>query len=350
MRERTGVRGLLAEVRERLGSGEPLDLLAYVSGLIAISDPRRRDPFAMPGDAAPTARDDLVRSFIDVPALETSALLVAMRELTRDQDGRAEIDAEIGRRDDPLPDWLLHLDRAVACRSIETVHVQGDGENVVVGMRLVDGHDLTALVHVNHNLGSVAKEGFVLDRPIADVADELASIGGSDTECRDIALADARARLDEAITHGAMMFPPFETETWPASRPLVEWIAAALPEGGTGYVRPDWTRAEATELARRFFASSYGRALTGHRELLETILWYGTDYGPGDPMRWSPPAAEILLLDWIPRKIVADVDHLSPAPGLLSAFVRFCDAERGIPGSNSPPRPWGRSRASRRTT
>ena len=295
MRERTGVRGLLAEVRERLGSGEPLDLLAYVSGLIAMSDPRRRDPFAMPGDAAPPARDDLVRSFIDVPALETSAFLAAMRELTRDQDVRAEIDAEIGRRDDPLPDWLLHLDRAAACRSIETVHVQGDGENIVVGMRLVDGHDLTALVHVDHNLGSVAKEGFVLDRPIADVADELASIGT-------------------------------------ASRPLVEWIAAALPEGGTGYVRPDWTRAATAELARRFFASSYGRALTGHRELLETILWYGTDYGPGDPMRWSPPAAEILLLDWIPRKIVADVDHLSPAPGLLSAFVRFCDAERGIPG------------------
>ena len=47
----------------------------------------------------------------------------------------------------------------------------------------------------------------------------------------------------EAVEKGAITFPPFETDTWPASRPLTEWLLRFLPEGGTGYVRPNWTKA-----------------------------------------------------------------------------------------------------------
>jgi hypothetical protein len=39
---------------------------------------------------------------------------------------------------------------------------------------------------------------------------------------------------------------------------------------------------------------------------------------------------EILLADWIPRKIVANPEYLSKAPALLRAFIRFCHAERKI--------------------
>lgn len=56
---------------------------------------------------------------------------------------------------------------------------------------------------------------------------------------------------------------------------------------------------------------------------LSSLLWFGADYGPGDPLRWSPAAVEILLADWIPRKLIAE-------PELLRAYVRFCHAERGI--------------------
>ena len=67
-----------------------------------------------------------------------------------------------------------------------------------------------------------------------------------------------------------------------------------------------------------------------HRGLLESLVWFGADYGPGDPLPLDPVAVEIILDDWIPRKIVADPAYLSKAPGLLRAFVRFCHAERGI--------------------
>jgi hypothetical protein len=153
-----------------------------------------------------------------------------------------------------------------------------------------------------------------------------------DMTSADISLADARARAASAIELGKIMFPPFETDTWPASRPLAEWLLRLMPEGGTGYVRPKWTKAAKKKLANRFFRSEFGRPLDDaeHRDLLDQFLWFGTDYGPGDPQRWSLVAVEILLADWIPRKIVADPEHLSKAPALLRAFIRFCHAERGI--------------------
>ena len=43
-----------------------------------------------------------------------------------------------------------------------------------------------------------------------------------------------------------------------------------------------------------------------------------------------PVAVEILLADWIPRKIIESPDFLRKAPDLLRAFIRFCHAEREI--------------------
>jgi hypothetical protein len=39
---------------------------------------------------------------------------------------------------------------------------------------------------------------------------------------------------------------------------------------------------------------------------------------------------EILLADWIPRKIVADFAYLAKAPAVLRGLIRFSHAERGI--------------------
>jgi hypothetical protein len=139
-------------------------------------------------------------------------------------------------------------------------------------------------------------------------------------------------RITEAIERAAMTVPPFEGDTWPACRPIIEWLTRRMPPGGTGYVRPEWSDEERERLADRFFNSPFGAPLddADHRGLLESVIWFGADYGPGDPLRWSPVAVEIILVDWIPRKIVADAAYLAIAPDLLRAFVRFCHAERGI--------------------
>ena len=94
-----------------------------------------------------------------------------------------------------------------------------------------------------------------------------------------------------------MTVPPFETDTWPVCRPIVEWLTRRMPAGGHGYERPEWSERDQQELADRFFASRFGAPLddVDHRSLLESVIWFGTGYGPGDPLRWSSVAVEIIL-------------------------------------------------------
>ena len=325
---------LLADARRRLASGEPLEFLAYVSTLLAALDPRGQDPFERERADRPgrITLPELLESFADVVLPETTALLAALAELSPDELTRARARRALATRPHPLPDWLARLGETSVYRAVESTHVLGDGDSVLLGARL-PGHELTAIIYIDHNLGTVVKDAFPAPSPIGEVAEDMRQAADDpDVRHRDISLADARARVTEAVEKGAIMFPPFETDTWPASRPVTEWLLRLLPEGGTGYVRPKWTKAAKKKLANRFFGSEFGRPLddADHRDLLDQFLWFGTDYGPGDPLRWSPVAVEILLDDWIPRKIVADPGYLSKAPALLRAFIRFCHAERTI--------------------
>jgi hypothetical protein len=331
---RQGAGDLLAAVRERLATGDPLDFLAYASTLLAALDPRGKNPFERDsaGDPDGVTLPMLIESFAEVALPETTALLAALAELGPDEMSRARARLALAGSPHPLPDWLARLGEASVYRAMQGTHVLGDGDNVMLGVRL-PGHELTMVIYIDHNLGTVVKDAFPLSEPLDKVAGHMRKAANDpDMTSADISLADARARAASAIELGKIMFPPFETDTWPASRPLAEWLLRLMPEGGTGYVRPKWTKAAKKKLANRFFRSEFGRPLDDaeHRDLLDQFLWFGTDYGPGDPQRWSLVAVEILLADWIPRKIVADPEHLSKAPALLRAFIRFCHAERGI--------------------
>ena len=76
-----------------------------------------------------------------------------------------------------------------------------------------------------------------------------------------------------------------------------------MPAGGSV---PSVQTGPRTDRARLedFFASPFGVGLDDRdgRGLLECLLWFATDYGPGDPLRWSEVSVEILLLDWVPAR------------------------------------------------
>ncbi len=325
---------LLRDVRRALRSGEPLDVLAQVSSLLTVVDPRQRRSFGPRADEEPSVtRDELVGSFLDVPCVETSALLAVIAELAGDEVLRARIRRELDQRRDRLPEWLDRLGEMEIDRAAEMVHVLGDGDNIDLAIRLPGGHDLTFVVYIDHNLGTLVKDAFVVPESFdALIALTREKVDDPDTEFRPLGLADARVRIADAIELHAMTVPPFESDTWPACRPLLEWVLDRLPQGGAGYQRPEWSEQDLDALTERFFASSFGAPLddADYRGMLDSVLWFGTGYGPGDPLRWSPVAIEIILDDWIPRKIVADAKYLSKAPALLRAFVRYCHAERGI--------------------
>jgi hypothetical protein len=323
------------DVAEALAAGEPLDLLALTSSFLTAFDPRvTRYPFGRDDEMALPTREGLVESFLDAPLVETSALLTAIAALTGDDLLRSRVRREVAARGHVLPRWLLELEHAAPGeRVVEMRDVLGDGENLLFGVTLPSGHALSAVVYVDHNLGTVVKDAFVLSAAVSTVLERMrAATSDPDVSLTELDPADARTRITDAIDHGALVFPPLETDTWPACRPLVEWALRHLPAGGRGYERPEWSKADRQALAERFLASPFAHGLddADTRDLLDQVLWFGTDFGPGDPLRWSPVAVEILLSDWIPRKIVADVAYLARAPELLRALIRFSHAERGI--------------------
>ncbi len=323
---------LLDGIDEALRSTDPLALLMLASGIIATLDPRHRSPLQV--ESGRPSLVELCETFMDAGFRQTDALLKVIGEMAGDDLLRERIRRSVSERRHAIPGWVVRLHEARPYRAVEMTHVLRDGENVVIGVTLSGRRELSLVIYIDHNLGTVVKDAFVLGAPVADVMvswNEVDPLSGAETN--DLPLGDARARITESIATGAMTFPPFETDTWPACRPLVEWIASMLPDDGVGYLRPEWNEQELAALTNSFFVSKFGSALDDedHRSLLESILWFGTDYGPGDPLRWSPVSAEILLEDWIPRKLIAPADYLSKAPAVLRAFIRYCHAERNIP-------------------
>jgi hypothetical protein len=354
---------LLADVRAALRSGEPLDLLALVSTMMSVFDPRLADPFERRDDSAARASfEDLVVSFIDVPRPETTALLAALAALLpsggpvawsegahpgrpsrrpatpRTVPGLGELTAAalqraVVERGHRLPGWLEHVDDAEVTGVTKMTHVLGDGDNVIVGVRIPPRHELSVVVYIDHNLGGVVKDAFVVpEGPPALIARMRRIAQDPDTEWREMSAADARARITDAVDSGAMTWPPFETDTWPACRPLVEWIVRFMPAGGTIGERAEWSAEETDRIATTFLASPEGarHRPRARREMLDSLLWYGTGYGRCDPLRWSQVSVEIVLTDWVPRKVVAPVSQLRLVPDVLRDLVRFGHRELGI--------------------
>ncbi|RHW25384.1 hypothetical protein D0Z08_19335 [Nocardioides immobilis] len=325
---------LFQTLRKALRSGEPLDFLAIISGFLEVTDPRGRDPFAP--DEQRAGLNDLVDSFIGTSYAETTAALTAIRALSVDEVLSARIVRELETRRQPMPDWLTGLDRARIDPDVWFMtHVLGDGDDYLLGVTLPSGHALSALVYVDHNLGTVVKDAFIVPEPLEDLAIKMGTmIDDADQSLTRTDPATTRAVVEAAIDFGSQLYPPLTSDSWPMCRPLVEWMLRMLPTGGKAPDRREWPEEERAAIAEGFFASSYGAPLdhADERDLLGSVLWFGTSYATGDPFRWSPVTVEMLLADWFPRKVIAEPAYLAKLPDLVRAYIGYCHDRNGIRG------------------
>ncbi len=330
---RPGVPDLLEEASRLLRTDEPLGLLDYASGLVAALDPRRADPLsrAPARGATPKGHTTFVEALADSAGVGAAALLACIAELAPDATTRTRARTALAGRDEALPQWLTRLGAMTVTRAVTVSHALGDGEDVMLELS-VGGGVATIAVYVDHDLGTIVKDAFVIPVGVDRALDAgRGALAEPDLVVAAADLADARARIVEAMDLGDATYPPYESETWPACQPLVEWALRALPEGGAGYARDEWDDDARDALAEAFFASEDGRGLDDddHRDLLDSLVWYKTGYGAGDPLRWSAVSVEIAL-DWLPRKVLGPDGQLALAPGLLRALIPYGHTLRGI--------------------
>jgi hypothetical protein len=323
---------LLNEAEFALAQNHPLLMLGTASALLDLLDRRNDDPF----DRAPKPERVPVADLLCTLATHASPAATAMAwtaaQLSGDELLRTRVVRDLGARTFLLPSWMHQFSRLEIVAAEQVTDQVRDGYDIIIHSRLT-GHDITTVTFIDFNLGMIVKDNLLSDQGLENFNElwkEHADL--RHTAIEPLALADARARISDAIEVGARTWPATRSEDWPASRPLLEWILRQMPEGGAGFVRPEWSAEDREALGSRFLDSPHGAAFDrpDDRSIVGDLIWYRADYGYGDPLRWSPTAIEILMLDWYPRKIVADQRYLRRMPAVLQGFVQFAHAEIGI--------------------
>lgn len=338
-RQRRSQRGgqlpqLLRGVNQALHTKDRFRLLAEASQYLEATRSRPTDELM--GRDQNLSTDDWIQTLVEVDLPATTGMLAALGVLTSGKRQKRIASALSART---VPEWLADLGEVEVTGVVQLGHLFDDGDDFVVGVRWKDGEELAALVYVDHNLGTMVKDAFVIPEPPTSIADRFRSLAEAEETIgmneREVDPADARARIEQAIADGDLLLPPVETDTWPQCRPLVEWIVGRLPDGGQEYDWPEWSDEELDDIVDGFFASEHGRALkdTGdHRDLVHTLLWMAGGYSPCDPLRWSPVSVEIVMLDRFPRKVMGAKTYMNKMPKVLKALIRYSHDQKGLPG------------------
>lgn len=305
---------MLLAVRKALDTRDPLEMLGLASVLIQVATPEPESDRSV---------DAFVTVLIGTQVRESTALLAVLAELLVDDDAlQRRCRQEVALRADLLPAWISSLPRIDVQRAVRMAHVLGDSDELLIGARLVDGHELTCVVAVDHTILDDVKDIVVyrdsIDKVLAAAAESNADPDISFTE---MTLADAREWVQTALAR-----PVFATPS--DYRPLVRWLIGHMPEGGRPYERPcvDWPTT--SRLLDAFFACPQGRRFSRfrHDELMGELL----ESGHGDPLRWSAARIEQALDGLSYRDDYMSVDYLLDAPDLLRAFIPAAHALSGI--------------------
>lgn len=223
--------------------------------------------------------------------------------------------------------------------------VDDDGVNVMVEFDGTAGPS-TVGVYVDHNLGGMAKDAFVVPAGIDEVRAKLDESHSGDDQVayREITLEEAAAGWREALAVTDMYLDPPSSEDLDYLRALILSRLAILPDGGEVPAPANVGEDERERLVSEFLESDetvglwrikddYGENETVER-LSHQILTFALDYVAGTPLRFSPVMVEMFCLDWAPRRIAMNGDAFTLLPDVLAAWIRFVGRRRELPESS----------------
>lgn len=336
---------LVRKLRAAMRQGD-LAAAAFVSELVEAT-------------AAPPERDGvvslamLIESLIGIRIAETTAALHILAALVPDELQVACIRRELPNRHHPMPLDVAEFANLRVVRAAEMRLPHDVGDDLMLELQGPGVRDICVLVYIDHRRGTFLKDAFVmpdtLDGAIANMT-QVAARDGYQPDFAPVALADARARLEGAITAYENLDPPMEPgDTWPGLKPLLRFLVRHLPEGGTAYpadaptggyggafgeIHPeeedryeDDIKVESDDLAHFFLNDDEGQADIGKNPLdheLAHMLAVCIVMASDEEYRWDTVTIATTMLRDLPRMLTADPQQYARALEVLPAFVRFC--------------------------
>ena len=119
--------------------------------------------------------DQILAGLIDTRNRETTALLAVIAELlVDDPEPQLRCRREVAERGEHLPRWIGALSRVEVYRAVRRTYVFGDVDELVIGMRLDGGHELTVAVRIDHNMSSSVVDAGAVTGPIDEALAQVA--------------------------------------------------------------------------------------------------------------------------------------------------------------------------------
>lgn len=242
---------------------------------------------------------------------------------------RAHIKAEeLVARGVTDPSWAHEIGRPEFVDAWMTEDPYGDQRGYFARFRYSgrDPHTVMALYDVN--LGGIVKDSFASytkgDLRSVPTPEEM-----SPKEVKPSAMA---SQVLAGISMGDMYIDNDWTEDFEKTRALLAARMLRLVDEPPHVPPeldplPDESR---SELIEEFTRSDHATGLEVEDAILHHAMVFRCDYSDGDPLRWSPIAVELFMVDFLPRKATLDAKEVRNLPAVLKGWVRFALTKRGL--------------------
>ena len=273
------------------------------------------------------------------------AVLAGLGAVAPEPAGRRAREAlrALARQQTPMPWWATIAGKVRCVETLVGLDVFGDTAQYYALFEYqsqAGGPDHVVVVTVDRNIGVIEEAGVIAPgRPV------LAGLRAADVTAVGLAAIDPavlRAEVYEAIERTDAMPQPPGAQAY-----LDQWAfllarIRALPEGGRSGRPEPLTEVARDELVQTFMTDTgddLARARNVDRAVVargaRLAIDYAVDVNSGDPLRWSPVAAERFLIHWIPDQPDVPADVASWLPEVLTAFTDFAWTYQDAPPANA---------------
>ena len=240
-----------------------------------------------------------------------------------DAAAQAKAALDLEAVDPSVVEFAAPVGRAVVDEAFLLDHETDDGHHIA----LVARHPGAAEPHlvmafVDSNLGGMASDILVS----ADVDGVRAEATSQGLVASPLDPAEAHARLAAALQRTDMtMMAPVE-EDFPLLRPLLESVMRSLPEPSRIVAAEPPSDEELEAAVESIIAGSaevFDDELTPERlrDTARLVTRFMSREMGNSPAAWSPARLELLLCDFVPRKVPVPPEALASLPAELAALV-----------------------------